>query len=74
MVVEQLPNVQALSPDRKLALAAEHFEMTTDNRVSEPDPENIRLLEERVREHEANPNEASPWSEVKARMLASRGK
>ena len=72
MIVEQLPEVQRLSPERKLALAAELFEGATDCIAEEPDPEIVRLLDERLAEHRENPSSASPWSEVKARVLGSR--
>jgi hypothetical protein len=72
MIVEQLPEVQKLSPERKLALAAELFEDTTDSTVENPDPEIVRLLEERLAEFRTNPASASPWTAVKARILGSR--
>ena len=72
MIVEQLPEVQKLSPERKLALAAELFENATDSTVEDPDPEIVRLLNERLADYEKNPGSASPWSEVKARILGSR--
>lgn len=72
MIVEQYPELQQLSPERKLALAAELFEDATDCTTEQPDPEIIKLLDERLAEHEKNPSAGSPWSEVKARILGSR--
>jgi len=72
VIVEQLPEVQRLSPERKLALAAELFEDATDCTAEEPDPEIVKLLEERLAEFQSDPASASPWSEVKARILKSR--
>jgi len=72
MIVEQLPEVQRLSPERKLALAAELFESATDCNAEEPDPEIVKLLDERLAEYRENPSSTSPWSEFKARILGSR--
>jgi len=71
-MVEQYPELQLLSPARKLALAAELLESATEGSFEEPDPEIIKLLDERLREFENNPSSGSPWSEVKARILAHR--
>lgn len=72
VIVEQLPEVQRLSPERKLTLAAELFEDATDCRAEHPDPEIVRLLDERLAEHRENPTSATPWNEVKARILGDR--
>jgi hypothetical protein len=72
MIVEQLPEVQKLSPEMKLALAAELFEEATELLPGSPDPEVVALLEERLAEYRAKPEESAPWSEVKARILRSR--
>ena len=72
MIVEQYPELQRLSPERKLALAAELFEDATDCTAAQPDPEIIKLLDQRLAEYEWDPSSASPWSEVRARFLGSR--
>ncbi len=72
MIVEQFPEVQRLSPERKLALAAELFEDATDCHAEQPDPQIVKLLDERLAEYRENPSSASAWNEVKARILASR--
>lgn len=72
MIVEQLPEVQKLSPEMKLALAAELFEEATELLPETPDPDLVTVLLERLAEYRANPDAASPWSEVKARILGSR--
>ena len=73
MIVEQFPELERLSPERKLALAAELFEDATDCSSEQPDPEIVKLLDERLAEYEKDPSSGSPWSEVKARILGSRG-
>ena len=67
MIVEQYPALQQLSPKQRLALAAELFEDAIDCSIETADPEIVRLLNERLKEHERNPEFGSPWSEVKAR-------
>ncbi len=72
MIVDEFPELQQLSPERKLALAAELFEGATDGATENPDPEIVKLLDDRHQEYENNSESGSPWSEVKARILASR--
>lgn len=72
MIVEQYPEIQHLSPERKLALAAELFEDVTDCTSEQPDPEIIKLLDKRLAEYKKDPSSGSPWSEVKGRILNSR--
>jgi len=72
MIVEQLPEVQKLPLEMKLALAAELFEERTQSLVEEPDPELVDLLHRRYEEYRSNPGSVSPWTEVKARILKSR--
>jgi putative addiction module component (TIGR02574 family) len=72
MIVELLPEVQKLSPEDKPALAAELFEEAADWSSEAPDAELLSVLNERLAEYRANPEAASPWSEVKARILRRR--
>jgi hypothetical protein len=72
MIVEEFPELQRLSPERRLALAAELLEGATDLTPGIPDPEVVRLLDERLAEYEQNPSTGSPWSVVRARILRSR--
>jgi putative addiction module component (TIGR02574 family) len=72
MIVDEFPEVQRLSAERKLALAAELIEDATDCVAEPPDPEIIRLLDQRLAEYHKNPSAGRPWHEVKARILASR--
>jgi hypothetical protein len=74
MIVEQYPELQRLSPERKLALAVELFEDATDCTVAQPDPEIIKLLDQRVAVYEKDPASASPWSEVRAQLQSTRQK
>jgi hypothetical protein len=72
MIVEEFPEIQHLSLSRRLVLAAEILESATDSAPEEPDPEIVRILDERIAEHERDPAGGSPWSLFEARLLASR--
>ena len=72
MIVELLPEVQKLSPEDKLAVAAELFEEAADWSSEAPDAELLAVLNERLAEYRANPEAASSWSDVKARILRRR--
>jgi len=73
MVVENFPDVLELTPERQLVLAAELFERATDSTAEQADAEIVRLLDARVEEYQRDLSKAGPWSEVRARILASRG-
>ena len=61
-----------------LADRVELFEHLRDNLRNEPDldpltEEQKRILEERLAEYDADPDEGSSWEEVEARILNSSG-
>jgi putative addiction module component (TIGR02574 family) len=61
-----------------LADRLELFEHLRDNLRNEPDldpltDEQKRILDERLDDYEANPDEGSTWEEVEARILKSLG-
>lgn len=60
MIFETLPEVQRLSPEHKLLLAAELFEDATAHESGEPDPDYGRILDQRLQEYRDNPDGASP--------------
>lgn len=69
MIVETLPDVQKLTLEEQLLLAAELFENATDCTVDDPDPDILQRLDQRLAEYRDKPESASPWSAVKARIL-----
>jgi len=69
MIVEAFPEIQALPAEKQLALAAELLELATDSSTVAPDHEIVALLNQRLEEHRKNPENASPWSEVRKRIL-----
>ena len=71
MVIDSLPEVQKLPPERRLELAAEIIEEATGAVTDEPDPEILAALNERYREYRKNPGIVSPWRDVLARVKGS---
>lgn len=71
MIAEEFPEIQSLPAEKQLALAAELFELATDSSPEEPDPDIVELLNARLGEYRRNPDAASPWSEVRERILGS---
>ena len=73
MIAERFPEVMALPDDDKFRFIAELWDDATGGEVPD-DPTTTALIEERLAEYRANPGKVSPWEDVKARILASRGK
>lgn len=75
MVIERLPEVQALSLAEKAVLAGELWELVEAQPSSFPvRPEIVELLEQRWQHHLQHPEEASPWSEVRERLHRAIGR
>jgi putative addiction module component (TIGR02574 family) len=73
MILEKLPDVQRLSIAEKWLLIEELWEQLVPRPESEPNPAMIALLEARMAEYRENPELASSWNDVKARLQAARG-
>jgi putative addiction module component (TIGR02574 family) len=71
MIAERFPEVMALSDEDKFRFIAELWEDVAGEDVAE-DPGIAALLEQRLADYHANPQNVSSWEEVKARILASR--
>ena len=71
MIAERIPALSSLSVLEKWTLAAELHE-EVERRADElsVDPEVMTAIESRFAAFEAGETTASPWSEVKARILA----
>ncbi len=63
----------ALTDDDKFRFIAELWDDLTGGEVPD-DSSTTALIEQRLAEYRANPEKVSPWEDVKARILASRGK
>lgn len=69
VILERLPEVQKLPAAQKRQLAEELWQSTEDVNEAEVDPAVLALLEARLADHEASPETAASWSEVKARVF-----
>jgi putative addiction module component (TIGR02574 family) len=60
-----------LPPDAQIRLLQELWDEVADKSASMPLSESQRLLlDERVREHEENPEDVEPWEKVKNDILS----
>ncbi len=72
-IAERFPEVMALPDDEKFRFIAELWDDVTGGEVPD-DPAIAVLIEQRLAEYRADPGNVSPWEDVKARILAPRGK
>ena len=74
MITEKIPGLQKLSDPEKLLLINELWDSLAEGKDTLPVPESHkRILDERLREHEENPEEGSSWEEVKSRIRIESG-
>lgn len=71
MIAERFPEIAKLPDEDKLTLMAELWHDVTDD-AADDNPALDALMEQRWREYQEHPERVSPWSEVKARIIASR--
>lgn len=71
MIAERFPGLVELSDDDKFTLMAELWQDVTDHSATD-DPALAELVEQRWQDYQKHPERVSPWSDVKARLLASR--
>ena len=67
-----LSELLKLTPAERIQLAQDLWDSIPEDAVSLSE-EQIRELERRLAEHEANPGSAIPWAEVRARLQARFG-
>lgn len=73
MIAERIPDLKKLTLQEKLALAGELWdEVASSEECLPPRRDHVQFLEERLAEYKRNPEDVSPWEEVKRRILASR--
>ncbi len=73
MIAERFPGLTSLSVMEKWALAAELYEEVERRADEMPlDPGVMAAIETRYAAYESGDTAASPWNDVKARILASR--
>jgi len=71
MIAERFPEIALLPDEDKLTLMAELWQDVTDDAADE-NPALAALLEQRWLDYQKHPERVSSWSQVKARILASR--
>ena len=66
MISETIPEIAKLTREEKLQLAGELWEENID-RISSPETEEAieKLLRERLKEYEANPDAVISWEELR---------
>jgi putative addiction module component (TIGR02574 family) len=68
-MIEQLPEVQKLTPKQKFQLASELWdEISEQDDAAEPDPAIVELLEQRHAEYKSGRQPSSSWEDVKRRL------
>lgn len=70
MIIDTIPELRKLSNSEKLLLINELWDFLSSQEDVLPVPESHKkILDERLRDHEANPEPGSTWEEVKSRIL-----
>lgn len=70
MILDRHPELRSLSPEEKVELAQELWADPEVQQMEHPLSEALRNeLDRRWAEYERDPSTASPWEEVKARLL-----
>ncbi len=71
MIAERFPGITQLPDEDKLTLMAELWQDVMHDDAAE-NPVLAELVEQRLQEYRAHPERVSSWSDVKARIMASR--
>lgn len=73
MIIDTIPELKKLSNREKLLLINELWDSLSLQEDALPVPESHKkILDERLRDHEANPEQGSTWKEVKSRILKKK--
>ncbi|WKZ14637.1 MAG: addiction module protein [Candidatus Jettenia caeni] len=74
MIIDTIPQLKKLSNTEKLLLINELWDSLSLQEDALPVPEaHKKILDERLRDHEANPEQGSAWKEVTFRILKKKG-
>ena len=65
-----LKELMELSPEERIQLAEDLWDSITPEEMPPLTDEQKREIDRRLAEHKKNPERASPWEEVKARLWA----
>ena len=71
MIAERFPGIALLPDEDKMILMAELWQDVMDDTPTDS-PALAEFVEQRWQEYRQHPEKVSPWSDVKARILASR--
>ena len=71
MIAERFPGLAQLPDEDKMTLMAELWKDVMDD-APDDNPALADFVEQRWQEYQQHPEQVSPWSDVKARILASR--
>ncbi|MGR3317606.1 MAG: addiction module protein [Candidatus Anammoxibacter sp.] len=70
MIIDTIPELEKLSNPEKLLLVNELWDSISSQEDALPVPESHKkILDERLRDHEENPEQGHTWKEVKSRIL-----
>jgi putative addiction module component (TIGR02574 family) len=73
VIAEKIPGLKDLSPEEKLILVGELWdELAARPDAFPPREDHIRILRQRLDAYRENPESATAWEDVRARILASR--
>jgi putative addiction module component (TIGR02574 family) len=65
-----LKELMELSPEERIQLAEDLWDSIAPEEMPPLTDEQKREIDRRIAEHEKNPERASPWEEVRARLWA----
>ncbi|WP_395746382.1 addiction module protein [Prosthecobacter sp.] len=71
MIAERFPGLAQLPDEDKMTLMAELWKDVMDD-TPDDNPALAEFVEQRWQEYQQHPDRVSAWSDVKARILASR--
>ncbi len=71
MAISVPPEILALPPSEKIELVGKIWD-SIETKEIELTEEHRRIVDERLRRYEANPNEGRTWDEVKAELFKKR--
>ncbi|MGR3177572.1 MAG: addiction module protein [Candidatus Anammoxibacter sp.] len=73
MIIDTIPELEKLSNPEKLLLVNELWDSISSQEDALPVPESHKkILDERLRDHEKNPEQGHTWKEVKSRILKKK--
>lgn len=69
MIAESIPQLDSLSPDQKILLAAEVWRDAVGSGGESPNVAVVQALRERLSHYRENPDQVSTWEDVRARIV-----